>query len=67
MRRIEHTMLRLTALLLLASFCVAGISQFQGRAAGRTTPRGQGPVLLADGPTPRPPIRSTQSVLSLTS
>jgi len=55
MRRIEQTMLRLTAILLLASFCVAGISQFPGSAAGRTTPPGSGPVLLADGPTPRPP------------
>ena len=54
MRRIEQTMLRLTAILLLASFCVAGISQLQG--SGRTTPPGPAPVLLADGPTPRPPF-----------
>ena len=55
MRRIEQTMLRLTAILLLVSFCVAGISQFPGSAEGRTTLPGSGPVLVADGPTPRPP------------
>jgi hypothetical protein len=56
MRRIEQITLRLTAILLLASFCVPGISELQGSTAGRTTPPGPGPVLLADGPTPRPPF-----------
>ena len=65
MRRIEQTMLRSTAILLLASFCVAGISQLQG--SGRTTPPGPGPVLLADGPTPRPPDPPVPFVLQIAS
>ena len=67
MRRIEQIMLRLTAILLLASFCVAGILQFEGSAAGRTTPPGPGPVLLADGPTPRPPNPPIPGVLPIAS
>ena len=56
MRRIEQIMLCFTAILLLASFCVPAISGLQGSTAGRITPPGPGPVLLADGPTPRPPF-----------
>jgi hypothetical protein len=57
MKRAKRNHFRMTAILLLAGACVvqlAGISQFQKGAKGRSQPAGQGNFMLADGPTPPP-------------
>jgi len=55
MRRKEQKVLRLALILVAASLCVA---QLAGISAGIGNLHAKGNVLLADGPTPKPPIRA---------
>ena len=51
MRQKEEKVLRLALILLAASLCVV---QLVGIPAGMGNPPEKGPVMLADGPCPRP-------------
>ena len=54
MRQKEEKVLRLALILLAASISVV---QLVGIPVGMGNPPAKGPVLVADGPIPRPPIR----------